>query len=818
MRSAHSTPVRPRTALLLTHMGQGLPRLSIERAKHFTTVFRQSECLSLPLRWARALRTVMERMPVIIQPHELLVGRAGPTGCYGIFYPELEGAYFAEVDALQEEDVEAQYSISPEDMHCLRQDIVPYWVGRTFREGLAYSIAPELRHMLYKNGNIYEPSCIIHESATVRHSLQWVLDYKKIVEHGFEGIYADAEARLSALSVDDPQHSVDKAPFYEAVMELCRGVRTLATRYAVAAEDGARQESDPVRADELRTIAAVCRRVPWQGARTFHEALQAQWFTQLVSRLEQMHGGIIGNGRMDQYLLPFYTEDKAAGRLTDDHALELLDCLWCHIAQFKRVQLNATGLKLYEGHAHWEHTTIGGQLPQGGDATNALTLLLLRSWREFPLDYPDLGVRMHKNTPDAFLSELCSTDSSSLPTDLNTPWNKRAPKGLPKLLNDEEIIPRLVQYGASPEEAHDYCGSGCSEARCINRHTYMSGTTWFNLGAVLEMTLLEGHCQAAGEQRLGLATPPAVSWDSFDVVLDNFFVQLRHVMRQVLAQQYMTDALRTRFLAAPLVSALHDLCMKDGRDINEGRIAGGISLGGQVGPIGFATVVDSLCAIRHLVFDEGRLSMSALLEALSVNFEGHETVRALCVSAPKYGNGIPWVDALARRLESFMVGLCREHRNFYGGQAQLFYVPVTCHRAMGRVTGATADGRRAGDVLSEGVSPSQGAAFESPLGVLQSASQSKAADLEGRAARFLVLPLSPAHVRGDKGRENLKALIRLWVQQRHWHLQVRMDNADHLLAARNTPEKFRYWNERLPGHSAAHACLSHEQQESLIKS
>lgn len=151
-----------------------------------------------------------------------------------------------------------------------------------------------------------------------------------------------------------------------------------------------------MRREELERIAAICEHVPWQPARTFHEALQAQWFTQLVSRLEQLHGGIINNGRMDQYLYPFYKKDREEGRLDEDQALELLDCLWLNMAQFVRVQPTAAGIQIYGGNAHWEHTCIGGQLADGSDATNELSWLLLRSRREFPLDYPELSLRIHE--------------------------------------------------------------------------------------------------------------------------------------------------------------------------------------------------------------------------------------------------------------------------------------------------------------------------------------------------------------------------------------------------------------------------------------
>lgn len=801
MKTVMTSP-RARTARILSRFAGQVPRLSVDRARYFTRSFRTTEHLPLVVRWAKALAHVMENIDVRILPDELIVGRGGPEGRYGILYPELEGAYFATAGSLLESAEDMPHHFSEQDIAVIRDELLPFWAGRTFRESLADAVPLHLRRLLYKDGDIYVPSFIIHETATVRHSLQWVLDYGKVLQRGFCGIYQEAARRLDALDINDPSNNWDKAPFYRAVMILCEGIRSFACRYAALARQQAAACGDTVRREELERIAAICEHVPWQPARTFHEALQAQWFTQLVSRLEQLHGGIISNGRMDQYLYPFYKKDREEGRLDEEQALELLDCLWLNMAQFVRVQPTAAGIQIYEGNAHWEHTCIGGQLADGSDATNELSWLLLRSRREFPLDYPELSLRIHEKTPEDLLQSACAAI--------------REGRG-PKFMNDVEIIDLLVRKGAGLEEARDYSGSGYSEVRLINRTTYLTGTTWFNLAAVLEMVLYDGHCSMEGSGRLGLETGDPCAFSTYAAFEEAFFAQLSFILEQVLIQQYVADTLRPAHVAAPLLSSLHDLCMEQGRDINVGRLEGALILGGQIGPTGFATVVDSLAAIRWLVYERRVLDMARLLEALRNNFEGFELERQYCLAAPKFGNQDDRVDDIAARLDRFMVEFCGRHLNYYGGTPEIFYVPVTSHRAMGGVTGATPDGRRAGDALSAGISPGAGCARNGFTAILHSVAACKYEQGLARAARMLEIPMPPRAVAGKDGCARMAAFVRTWSRQKHWHLNICMQDALQLLAACNDKEKFYAQMMPFEGYAALPGPLRPEVQAELLR-
>ena len=249
----------------------------------------------------------------------------------------------------------------------------------------------------------------MHETSSLRASLQWVPDYEKVIRRGFADIRADVLRRMEALDPQSPADTLDKRPFLEAALRTCDAVVLWAKRHAELARRKARTETDPVRREELLEIAAIAERVPEFPARTFHEALQAQWFTQAFSRLEQRTGTIVSNGRMDQYLYPYFRRDMESGALTRERALELLDCLWANIAQFVDLAISPGSRESGEGYAHWEAVTIGGQTRDGRDAVNELSYLILESKRDCPLHYPELAVRIHDRTPDRFLRAVAES-------------------------------------------------------------------------------------------------------------------------------------------------------------------------------------------------------------------------------------------------------------------------------------------------------------------------------------------------------------------------------------------------------------------------
>jgi formate C-acetyltransferase len=777
------------------------PAIDIGRALHFTRSMARTEGQPLVLRWAKALKNVAENIEIHVTDHQLLLGRVGRPGRHGILYPELDGDFLGQAVATLPDRPGSPATIDPADAAVVASEISPWWRGRTYHEALARALPPDVRALTYDDPEGLVSRFIVNETSSFRSSIQWVHDYSKILSGGFREVARKASERLGALDPHDAGDQCGRRPFYEAVLIVCDAITLWARRHAAAARAKAAGEGCGARRSELLEMAAMAERVPWEPARNFHEALQSQWFTQLFSRLEQKTGTIISNGRMDQYLWPFYEADLRAGLIDEDRALELFGCLWAGLYEFVDLYISPAGGAFNEGYAHWEAVTVGGQKSDGSDATNALSGLLLRSKREFPLHYPDLAARVHGRSPDSFLWDVAETIKDG--------------SGFPKLINDEEVVPLLVRKGAEFGEALDYAVSGCTEARMPNRDTYTSGGAYVNFAAALEMALRDGRMLRYGDERLGPATGRAGDFASFSDLWEAYRIQHLNLMRAAFIQQWHVNRLRALHFAQPMGSALHDLCLASGIDLHQERIPGGLDFG-YVEFIGYATVADSLAALKKRVFEERRLSMAEVVRALDADFNGHEAVRALLSRAPRYGNADPYADSLAKELDRMSVEYCQSRSGPLGIHNDIRYVPFTSHVPFGKVVSATPNGRKAGFPLSDGASPSQGADRAGPTAALLSNFNSKNRDLSARASRMLNIKLSPGCVEGDGGTGRLVSFIRSFVDLKLWHVQFNVINQRTLLAAQRDPAAHADLIVRIAGYSAYFTDLSEDLQNDLI--
>ena len=800
-RGIHDYKERRRVHLILETFEGRRPVIDIERAKYFTESFKASEGRPLILRWALALQHIAENITIHIDPHQLIVGRAGGSGRYGILYPELDGDFLGLAVKDLPSRVESPFNISEEAARVVIEDIAPYWKGKTFHEDLALSLPPETLKLTYDPADTLRSRFIVNETASFRSCLQWVHDYEKVLKRGFGDIRREAEEKLDALDPLSARDTLEKRPFLEAVVLVCDAVVLWANRHSRLAARMARSEPDPVRRKELEKIAEVCKRVPEKPARTFYEAVQSQWFTQMFSRIEQKTGTIISNGRMDQYLYPFFRKDIDERRLTEDDAMELIECIWVGMAQFIDLYISPTGGAINEGYAHWEAVTVGGQTRNGRDASNELTYLLLRSKREFPLNYPDLAARIHARAPDRYLCEVAETIKEG--------------SGFPKLINDEEVIPLYLSKGAGFAEALDYAVSGCTEARMPNRDTYTSGCAYINYAAALEMTLYNGRMKRTGDERIGIETGDPGQFDTWERFWHAYLTQQTNLLRHAFIQQHIIINLRARHFAAPLASALHDLCMESLIDLHQPCIPGGIDLG-YFECIGYGTVVDSLAAIRKRVFEEKKLSMAEVLDSLERNFEGREAVRQILKNSPCYGNNDPYADGIAKAVDRASLEFTRKYSLELGVQMDLRYVPFTSHVPFGKVVSATPNGRKAWTPLSDGSSASHGADVNGPTAVLLSNFNSKNPDYRERASRLLNIKLSPKCVAGKEGTRKLVSFIRTFCDLKLWHVQFNVINRETLLAAQRDPEKYRGLLVRVAGYSAYFVDLSPDLQNDII--
>ena len=791
----------PRAQKLIARVRGVRPQIDIERGMFFTQSFKETEGEALPLRWAKALMLYAQKSTVVIEPDQLILGRGGNAGRYGILYPELDGDTLGENISKLPGRPTSPFDISHEAAGVVWDYIEPYWKGKTYHEELAKSFPQDTRRLTYNPDADASSRFIVNETSSFRSSLQWVHDYEIVLHKGFRGIKEEILEKRAQLDENNPVDAMEKIPFYDALILTCDAIVIWASRYADEAEKQAKEQTDPVRKAELLEMARIARKVPGEPAETFREAVQSQWFTQMFSRIEQKTGTIISNGRMDQYLYPYYKKDLEAGRITEEEALELFACVWVEMASFVDLYLSETGGAFNEGYAHWEAVTIGGQTPDGRDATNELTYLILRSKREFPMNYPDLAARIHTGSPQRYLTEIARTVKDGA--------------GFPKIINDEEVVPHLLVKGASFDEAFDYSVSGCAECRMPNRDTFTSPCAYINFAAALELTLYNGRMLKYGDELLSDETGDPTQFATFDAFLDAYLAQQQALIRHAFRQQYQINKIRARHFAAPLGSALHKLCRDSAIDIHQEHIPGGIDLG-YYECIGYGTVIDSLTAIKKLVFEEKKVTMDTLLCALRADFKGYEAVRQMLLHAPSYGNDDSYADEIGLLIEKTAGDYANQYSQSLGIHLDLRYVPFTSHVPFGKVVSATPNGRFAFTPLSDGSSASQGADVNGPTAILLSNYKTKNRANGYRAARLLNIKLSPSCVEGDVGTQKLVNFIEGFRDLKLWHVQFNVLNTDTLRDAQKHPEQYRDLLVRIAGYSAYFTELSKDLQDDII--
>ena len=793
---------KARTQKIYESFQEQISYVDIQRAKYFTESFKETEGQPLTLRWAKALYHIAENIDVYIEPNQLIVGRVGRLGKYGLIYPELDGCFLEQFVQQAKTRTESPFEIDAEDIRVIEEEIAPYWKGKTYYEDLSQSLPEDVLKVTYDPADRFSSRYIVNESSAWRSALQWVHDYKKGISDGFESIKNEAKKHIQELDDMNPQESIDKKNFYDAIITTCDAIILWAQRHSKLAEELAKKETDPKRKKELQEIARIAKKVPKYPAETFYEALQSQYFIQMFSRIEQKTGATISNGRMDQYLWPYYENDLKNNRITGEKAKELFTCVWLGMAQYQDLYISPVGVKFNEGYAHWEAVTIGGVDENGNDVTNDLSYLLLENKREFPLNYPDLAARIHKDSPDEFLREVSRTIKEG--------------SGFPKLLNDEEIIPGLIAHGADEKNARDYSVSGCTEVRMPNLDTFTTACPWINLGAILELTLRNGRLKKYGEELLTIETGDPKEFKSYKDLEEAFFKQEEYILKLAFKQQYVANRLHANHFASPFGSSLHKLCMKNGQDLHSEHIDGGVEIG-FFDFIGFGTVADSLAALKKIVFEENVISFDEVLNALDQNFEGYDIIRHRLINAPKYGNDEAYVDEIAKKIDRFGVEFGEKYSKYLGIQMDLRYVSQSANVPFGSVVSATPNGRYAWSALSDGASASQGADQKGPTSVVLSNFRTKNSDLKNRASRLLNIKMSPKSVEGEEGTERLISFIKTWRDLKLWHLQFNIINQKTLLEAQKNPELYRSLLVRVAGYSAYFVQLSENLQDDIIR-
>jgi formate C-acetyltransferase len=727
----------------------------------------------------------MESQTVCINEGELIVGERGPAPKATSTYPEL-CCHSLEDLAVLNSRARIRYAVSETTTSVYRDEIIPYWKGRTIREAIFGEMHPEWKHA-YEAG-------IFTEFMEQRAPGHTVLD-GKLYEKGILGLRREAETALAALERSEGPEAEGRRDELCAMIICADAVITLARRYAEAAEGAARRENDPARRAELEEIGRVCRRVPGHAPATFREALQAYWFVHLGVITELNPWDAYNPGRLDQHLFPYYRAGLEGGTLTREGAKELLECFWVKFNN--QPAPPKVGVTAEESSTYTDFANInsGGLTRDGRDGVNEVTYLVLEVIDEMQLVQPSSNIQLSALSPEDFLKAACRI--------------VRHGRGQPSIFNADTVVREMVLQGKSIEDAREGGTSGCVETGAFGKEAYIL-TGYFNLPKILEVTLHGGVDPATG-RRLGPETGAASSFRNFDDVMNAFRAQVRYFVDVKVRGSNAIERIYAERMPVPFLSLLTDDCIARGRDYNAGGARYNTS---YIQGVGLGTVTDSLSAIRHHVYETGRLDCATLLEILDNDFRGRERERlALMNKTPRYGNDDDRADDIMRRVFGLYHDAVDGRPNGRGGVYRINLLPTTCHIYFGSVTGATPDGRRAGTPLSEGISPVQGADRRGPTAVLKSAGKMDHARTGGT---LLNQKFTPRLLEHEKGIDSVAALIRSYFRMGGHHIQFNVVDAGTLRKAQEHPEDHRDLIVRVAGYSDYFCDLGRALQDEII--
>ena len=826
-------PKSPRIQKLVDALYEHMPVIESARAKLITESYKETEGEPIITRRAKAFAHILHNIPIIIRDNELIVGSStiAPRGCQT--FPEFSYEWLeAELDTVATRTADP-FEIAEETKAELKE-ADKYWKGKTTSELATSYMAPEaikaIEHNIFTPGN-YFYNGVGH--VTVK--------YWEVLETGFEGIMEKAQKELDGCSVGDGNYA-RKSHFLEAVILSCKAVIDYAGRYAKLAQEMAAQTSDPVRKQELFVIAENCSRVPAKGAQNFYEACQSFWFVQQLLQMESS-GHSISPGRFDQYMYPYYKKDMEAGTITREFAQELMDCIWVKLNDLNKCR-DAASAEGFAGYSLFQNLIAGGQNKEGEDVTNDLSVMCIQASMHVHLPAPSLSVRVWNGSPHEFLIKAAELTRTGI--------------GLPAYYNDEVIIPALQNRGLSLEDAREYNIIGCVEPQKAGKTEGWHDAAFFNMCRPLELVFSNGMDKG---EMVGIPTGDVTQMKTFDEFFDAYKKQMEYCISLLVNADNAIDVAHAERCPLPFLSCMIDDCLKEGKSVQEGGAVYNFT-----GPQGFgiANMADGLFAIRKLVYEDKKVSMKELKEALAWNYDkgldaqsagdmtemimkamqkagrnvdastaegllktfmgmkpGEQKTRRfkeihdMIDEVPKFGNDIPEVDYFAREVAYTYSKPLQKYNNPRGGKFQAGLYPVSANVPLGGQTGATPDGRYAHTPVADGVSPSAGKDVKGPTAAATSVS---------RLDHFIVSngtlfnqKFHPSALSGRDGLEKFVALIRGYFDQKGMHMQFNVVDRQTLLDAQEHPEKYKHLVVRVAGYSALFTTLSRSLQDDIIR-
>ena len=826
-------PKSSRITRLVDHLYAKMPEIESYRAKLITESYKETEDQPIITRRAKAFSHILHNIPIIIRDEELIVGSnsIAPRGCQT--FPEFSFQWLEDELDTVETRIADPFYISEQAKADLRE-VHKYWKGKTTSELATAYMAPEAIRAI--DHNIFTPGNYFYNG--VGHV---TVKYWEVLEIGYEGIMAKAQAELDHCNVGDGDYA-ERSRFLEAVIMSCQAVIDYANRYAKLALEMAEKCTDPQRKAELLVIASNCSKVPAKGATNFWEACQSFWFVQQLLQMESS-GHSISPGRFDQYMYPYYKKDIESGAITRTAAQELIDCIWVKLNDLNKVR-DAVSAEGFAGYSLFQNLIVGGQNKDGEDVTNDLSFMCIEASMHVHLPAPSLSIRVWNGSPHDLLIKAAELTRTGI--------------GLPAYYNDEVIIPALQNRGLSLADAREYNIIGCVEPQKAGKTEGWHDAAFFNMCRPLELVFANGMDQG---EMVGIPTGDVTKMETFDEFYDAYKKQMEYCISLLVNADNAIDVAHAKRCPLPFLSSMIDDCIKRGKTVQEGGAVYNFT-----GPQGFgiANMADSLYAIRQLVYQEKKFTMEELKEALAWNYgkgldeqsvrdittgilremtesgakvdadtaaavlksvmnaqmspekmARYQEIHDMIAEVPKFGNDLPEVDYFARDVAYTYTRPLQNFKNPRGGQYQAGLYPVSANVPLGGQTGATPDGRYAHTPVADGVSPSAGKDVNGPT-----AAASSVAKLD----HFIVSngtlfnqKFHPSALSGREGLEKFVALIRSYFDQKGMHMQFNVVSRETLLDAQAHPENYKHLVVRVAGYSALFTTLSKSLQDDIIR-
>ncbi|KXA93559.1 hypothetical protein AKJ37_01860 [candidate division MSBL1 archaeon SCGC-AAA259I09] len=765
------------------------PSISIERAEIWTEVHKNNEPDPVIIKRAKSFRELCERKKIRIVDGELIVGDASEEWRQGMVDPSVCSEFVLdELDTISTRNQDP-FEFAEEDKKIFQDFIWPYWNGK--------SVYAHWKRELPKETRKLTEAGLIKTSKVSGGPGEFAPNFPKLLKMGINGTRKKTEKRLKELDLKNPE-AIEKRNFLKAEILICEGIIKLAKRYAELAGRKAKNEDNPERKKELEKIAKICSRVPAEPAETFWEALQSCWFYMTALWMES-NAPSYNLGRMDQYLYPYFNKDVENGEIKKKMAQELLELFNLKVATRVRL-LSEDASEYFSGYMPFQTTVCGGITPEGEDAVNEVSYMMLQSKKDLKLNQPSLKVRLNKKNPHKFwvkVSELI-----------------REGTGYPPVFNDEVGMKMVMDKGVPVEEARNWVPLGCVEPVAPNNFVQITDIGHYNAGAAVELAFTNGKKRTESEkgEKIGRETGDPSKFKEFRDFKKAVKKQLQNLIHNLHIHGLILTKLYQELYPLPVESLLIDGCIENGKD----RTSGGAkyNAGNALIFTGIADIADSLIAVKRLVYDEEKITMKELEKALENNFEGYEQIQKMCLDAPKYGNDIPEVDKLAREMTDYASSIVKETSDMNKNNNSNGLYPVTTHIPMGKEVGALPSGRKAGSPLADGISPSQGQDKNGPTAVMKSASTLNHEN--HTTGTLLNQKYNPKALETESDIENFVNLLKTYFDLGGYHAQFNVIGADTLKDAKEHPEKYPDLLVRVAGYSAYFTELNPEIQDEII--